>query len=73
MHPQDDSAREAALAATIPLLHHVPARRPFPFESFAPANVRTADDLPPYLLLGALDPKSFAITPAGWSAEYRGH
>ncbi len=64
--------RQASLPRAIRLLRHNPARPAFAFDKFDPHRVRTAADLPPYLLLGPLDAASFAATPDGWSASYRG-
>lgn len=65
-----DGARE--LPRSIPLFRHLPTRRSFPWRTWSPASVRAPDDLPPYLILGGLEPASFAISPEGWSAVWRG-
>ncbi len=48
-------AKQAALPPVIRLFRYQPARRVFDITAFDPARVGAAADLPPYLVLGALD------------------
>lgn len=63
---------DRGLPRSIPLFRHLPTRRPFPWRPWRPASVRSPEDLPPYLILGGLDPASFVHSPEGWSAVWRG-
>jgi len=54
------------------LFRYTPERPAFSFEGWDPAKVRTAKDLPPYSILGALDEDTVQITSEGWSATWQG-
>jgi hypothetical protein len=56
----------------IPLGMSAPERRSFSQQHFSPATVYTTSDLPPYLILGELDPDSFNLDDSGWRARWRG-
>ena len=64
--------RLSALPYSIALSLHVPVRRPFTLKNWTPSAVRSADDLPPYLMLGPLDAVSFTQSEEGWSARWQG-
>ncbi len=64
--------QQAKTPASIHLLRYVPQRRPFNWRALDPAAVRSAGDLPPYLILGPLDEASFKRTDKGWSARWQG-
>lgn len=49
-----------------------PARQHFSFRDFDPTSVRDTNDLPPYLVLGALDRSNCHFSVDGWSARWRG-
>ena len=70
--PTPAPAPPSVLPAVIPLVRHVPSRRSFELRGFDPSNVRTAIDLPPYLVLGTLDEGSFTQRDDGWSAVFQG-
>lgn len=69
---QDKLQRQAELPASIQLFRYNPERLQFNWESWDPAKVRSAKDLPPYLILGPLDESTFKITSEGWSAIWQG-
>jgi hypothetical protein len=64
--------RQAELPTSIPLFRYAPDRANFSWESWTPAATRSAEELPQYLILGNLDPSSFAISDDGWSACWQG-
>lgn len=64
---------QSSLPRLISLLRYAPNRRPFDWAGFEPSKVTSADDLPPYLIMGALDRSSFQKSPQGWEAIWRGH
>lgn len=64
--------RLSALPYSISLSRHLPVRRPFTFKNWTLSAVRSADDLPPYLMLGPLDAASFTQSEEGWSARWQG-
>ena len=64
--------RQVDLPRSIPLFQYVPDRLSFSWEEWNPSLVRTAADLPQYLILGNLDPSTFQLSPAGWSARWQG-
>lgn len=64
--------RQAELPRSVPLFRYAPERRPFSLRDWGPTHVQSADDLPPYLILGNLDPSTFARSAAGWSARWQG-
>ena len=47
-------------------------RREFSFKDFSPKEVRRAQDLPPYLVMGRLDEKSFSQADGNWFARWQG-
>ncbi len=59
-------------APAFPKLLKLPAiERPYTLPVLAPAEVKSAADLPDRLLLGDLVPDSFRFEKKGWSAEWR--
>ena len=64
---QDELPKSILLSSYNP-----PDRSPFPWNQWDPSKVGTAADLPPYLILGKLDPSSFQLSPTGWSALWQG-
>ncbi|MFM8622514.1 MAG: hypothetical protein ACKOB3_03955 [Holophagaceae bacterium] len=64
--------RQSELPRSIPLVRYTPDRVPFSWEDWDPTLVRSADDLPQYLILGDLDPSTFEQSTAGWSARWGG-
>lgn len=60
------------LPRVIGIHRHVPNRAHFPWDTFSPSQVRSAKDLPPYLILGAIDRESFTASSDGWSATWQG-
>ncbi|MBS0415959.1 MAG: hypothetical protein JSR68_16460 [Proteobacteria bacterium] len=64
--------QQAQTPASIHLLRYLPRRRDFNWRALEPAAVRSAGDLPPYLILGELDEASFKRSNEGWSARWRG-
>lgn len=64
--------RQAELPRSIPLFRHTPDRVRFSWQDWGPARVRSADDLPQYLILGDLDPSTFQLSAGGWSARWQG-
>jgi len=78
-HPINDPAWPEAppdpyapLPAVVPLGMHVASGRHFDWRRWIPAKVARPGDLPPYLVLGRLDPASFTRSARGWSARWRG-
>ena len=63
---------QTKLPASIQLFRYAPDRRRFQWDAWAPSQVRTPDDLPPYLILGELDVDSLNISASGWSAIWQG-
>lgn len=61
-----------ALPRTIPLFRYIPRRAGFSWRSWDHTRVRSANDLPQYLILGDLDPSTVAISDGGWSARWQG-
>jgi hypothetical protein len=64
--------RLPGLSRAIPLARYAPRRKPFSWQGWDPARVRSAADLPPYLILGPLDHSSFAQSDGSWSARWQG-
>ena len=64
--------RQAELPRSIPLFRYAPDRVRFAWQDWAPALVRSAADLPQYLILGDLDPSSFQLSAGGWFARWQG-
>lgn len=64
--------RQAELPRSVPLFRYAPERHPFSLRDWSPTHVQSAEDLPPYLILGNLDPSTFARSAAGWSARWQG-
>ena len=69
-HPIIQQQAEAPLS--IHLLRYLPQRRGFNWRALDPAAIRSAGDLPPYLILGELDEASFKRSDEGWSARWQG-
>ena len=66
------TVRLSGLAHPIPLARYAPRREPFSWRDWDPARVRSAADLPQYLILGALDHASFVQSADGWRARWQG-
>lgn len=64
--------QQAEVPRSIHLLRYLPRRRDFDWRGLDAAAVRSADDLPPYLVLGPLDTASFRLSDEGWSARWQG-
>lgn len=56
----------------IELLRYAPDRGTFSLKDFDPRCVESANDLPPYLIVGPLRHSTFERTSEGWSAAYIG-
>lgn len=65
-------SRQAELPQAIALLRYAPERARHPWQDWDPARVGSPSDLPPYLILGALEPSSFKKSGASWSARWQG-
>lgn len=62
---------EIADAFQIALINSIPKGRvKFDWAGFKPQNVKSADDLPPYLIFGPLDQGTLVINQDGWSAQW---
>jgi hypothetical protein len=66
------SERQSELPRFIPLCRYAPDRAPFSWQDWSPILVKSATDLPQYLILGRLEPSSFQISAGGWSARWQG-
>jgi len=64
--------RQSELPRSISLFRYVPDRVQFAWREWSPAIVRSAADLPQYLILGSLDPSTFEQSAGGWSARWQG-
>lgn len=64
--------RQSELPRSVPLLRYAPDRVRFSWWDWDPALVRSAADLPQYLILGDLDPSTFEQSAGGWSARWQG-
>lgn len=64
--------KQEELPRFIPLFRYAPDRVQLPLRNWDPAAVRKVQDLPPYLILGQLDPTTFVITEEGWTAKWQG-
>ena len=64
--------RQAELPRSVPLFRYAPDRVRFSWQGWDPALVRSAEDLPQYLILGDLDPSTFQLSAGGWSARWQG-
>ena len=64
--------RQAELPPSIQLFRYWPSRASFSWANFDPARVDSVEKLPPYLILGDLDPESCTFSPQGWSAVWQG-
>ena len=64
--------RLPGLSRAIPFARYAPRGTPFSWQGWDPARVRSAADLPPYLILGPLDHSSFAQSDGSWSARWQG-
>jgi hypothetical protein len=65
--------RQSNLPRSVPLIRFAPDRTPFSWRELNPALVRTATDIPQYLVLGNLDPSTFDLSNVGWSARWQGN
>lgn len=65
-------AIQAELPRSIPLFRYAPVRTLFSWRDWNPALVRSVADIPQYLILGQLDPSTFAKSAGGWSARWQG-
>ncbi len=65
--------RQSDLPRSVPLFRFAPDRAPFSWQDLNPALVRSASDIPQYLILGDLDPSTFELSAAGWSARWQGN
>ncbi|MFY9183547.1 MAG: hypothetical protein WBJ45_10605 [Limnohabitans sp.] len=64
--------RQAELPRSVPLFRYTPDRVRFSWQDWDPALVRSAEDLPQYLILGDLDQSTFQLSAGGWSARWQG-
>jgi hypothetical protein len=64
--------RQSELPRWVPLFRYAPERFLFPWRAWDPSLVRSAADLPGYLILGDLDPMTFEQSASGWSARWQG-
>ena len=63
---------QSALPRSVPLFRYTPQRGHFSWREWNPALVRSASDLPQYLILGNLDSSTFRRSTSGWSARWQG-
>ena len=66
------SERQSELPRSLPLFRYVPERVRQSLRDWDPALVRSAEDLPQYLILGDLDPSTFRQSTGIWSARWQG-
>lgn len=64
--------RQSELPRSLPLFRYAPERVRFSWRGWDPALVRSANDLPQYLILGDLDASTFERAAGGWSARWQG-
>lgn len=64
--------RQAELPRSVPLFRFAPDRIRFSWQDWDPARVRSAEDLPQYMILGDLDQSTFHLSAGGWSARWQG-
>lgn len=64
--------RQAELPRSVPLFRFAPERGHFSWRDWDPSLVRSAEDIPQYLILGDLDPSTFEQSSEGWSARWQG-
>ncbi len=64
--------RQSELPRSLPLFRYAPERVRFSWRDWDPALVRSANDLPQYLILGDLDASTFERAAGGWSARWQG-
>lgn len=64
--------RQSELPRSLPLFRYAPKRARFSWRAWDPALVRSANDLPQYLILGDLDASTFRKAAGGWSARWQG-
>lgn len=64
--------RQSELPSSVPLFRYAPDRVRFSWRDLNPVLVRSAADLPQYLILGNLDPSTFECSAGGWSARWQG-
>jgi hypothetical protein len=65
--------RQSELPRSVPLFRFAPDRAAFSWRELNPALVRSAADIPQYLILGELDPSTFDLSNVGWSARWQGN
>lgn len=63
---------QSELPRSVPLFGYAPERVRVLWEDWDPALVRSAGDLPQYLILGDLDPSTFEQSAGSWSARWQG-
>lgn len=64
--------RQSELPRSVPLFRYTPARVRFSWRDWDPSIVRSAADLPQYLILGDLDVSTFKQSADSWSARWQG-
>ena len=64
--------RQSELPKFISLLRYAPKRSHHSWKDWSPELVRSASDLPQYLVLGSIDPSIFHLSPEGWFARWQG-
>lgn len=69
---QSPQQLQSKLPRVIGIHRYTPNRNDLSWNTFSPSVVHTANDLPSYLILGALDRESFKVTSDGWSATWQG-
>jgi hypothetical protein len=60
------------LPKSIALIRYTPKRASFSWRDWDPCLVRSADEVPEYLILGKLDRSTFEQSAGGWSARWQG-
>lgn len=61
------------LPKSIALFRYTPRRASFSWRDWDPCLVRSADDIPEYLILGKLDRSTFEQSANGWRARWQGN
>jgi hypothetical protein len=64
--------RQSDLPSVVPLLRYTPKRSHHSWQDWDPALVRSASDLPQYLVIGGLDSSTFQLSSGGWFARWQG-
>lgn len=64
--------QQSELSEVVPLLRYAPRRSNHTWKPWDPARVRSAADLPQYLVLGGIDPTTFQLSSEGWFARWQG-